>query len=138
MNDEKNRGIFGFSMLNSCSWLFRHEVRGLLFLFAVLFAGCSVEPQSGPGEVRWDRETCERCAMAVSDPRYSAQVRGGPAGGRGRLYKFDDIVCALLWLEKQPWRENPAVEVWVNDHRDGEWLDARSAWYVTGKITPMD
>jgi copper chaperone NosL len=128
----------GFFMLNLRSRPLRFEMRRLLFLHVVLFAGCSVEPQSGPGEVRWDRETCARCAMAVSDPHYSAQVRGGPPGGSSRLYKFDDIGCALLWLEKQPWRENPATEIWVNDHRDGAWLDARSAWYVTGKITPMD
>lgn len=76
--------------------------------------------------------------MAVSDPHYSVQVRGGPTGGKSRLYKFDDIGCAALWLEKQPWREDPTTEIWVNDHHDGEWLDARSAWYVTGKITPMD
>ena len=112
--------------------------RILLIVFAALLAGCSAEPQTGPGEVRWDRETCERCAMAVSDPGYSAQVRGGAAGGRSKLYKFDDIGCAVLWLEQQSWKDDPATEVWVNSHRDGEWIDARNAWYVTGKITPMD
>lgn len=113
-------------------------IRILLIIFAALLAGCSAEPQTGPGEVRWDREICERCAMAVSDPRYSAQVRGGAAGGAGKLYKFDDIGCAVLWLEQQPWKNDAATELWVNSHRNGEWIDARSAWYVTGKITPMD
>ena len=112
--------------------------RILLIIFVALLAGCSAEPQTGPGEVRWDREICVRCAMAVSDPSYSAQVRGGAVGGRSKLYKFDDIGCAVLWLEQQPWRDNPTTELWVNSHRDGEWIDARSAWYVTGKITPMD
>lgn len=110
----------------------------LLILLVAELSGCSGEPQTGPGEVRWDRETCERCAMAVSDPHYSAQVRGGPPGGNIRLYKFDDIGCAVLWLEQQPWRDNPVTEMWVNDHRNGSWINARSAWYTKGKITPMD
>ncbi len=110
----------------------------LLIIFTALLAGCSAEPQTGPGEVRWDREICVRCAMAVSDPSYSAQVRGGVVGGRSKLYKFDDIGCAVLWLEQQSWKDDPVTEVWVNSHRDGAWIDARSAWYVTGKITPMD
>ena len=113
-------------------------IRILLIIFVALLAGCSAEPQTGPGEVRWDREICVRCAMAVSDPSYSAQVRGGPAGGKSKLYKFDDIGCAVLWLEQQPWKDDAATELWVNSHLDGEWIDARSAWYVTGKLTPMD
>ncbi len=112
--------------------------RILLTLFSALLAGCSAEPQTGPGEVRWDREICVRCAMAVSDPNYSAQVRGGPAGGASKLYKFDDIGCAVLWLEQQPWKDDADTELWVNSYKGGAWIDARSAWYVTGKITPMD
>lgn len=113
-------------------------IRLLLIIFATLLAGCSAEPQTGPGEVRWDREICARCAMAVSDPNFAAQVRGGPAGGTSKLYKFDDIGCAVLWLEQQPWRDDADTELWVNSYEDGAWIDARSAWYVPGKITPMD
>lgn len=109
----------------------------LLPLFWVLLAGCSGEPDSGPGKVRWDRDTCVRCAMAVSDHNYAAQARGGPAGAKPRLYKFDDIGCAIIWLDQQPWKDDPRTEVWVTDYRNGEWIEARKAWYVTGKVTPM-
>lgn len=76
--------------------------------------------------------------MAVSDPDYSAQVRGGPAQNTTKLYKFDDIGCAVIWLDKQPWKDDPRTEIWVNDFNNGEWIDARTAWYLTGKTTPMD
>ncbi len=114
-------------------------MRTLLLLLGLLLvlAGCSGEPDTGPGKVRWDREVCVRCAMAISDHNYAAQVRGGPAGQKGKLYKFDDIGCAVIWLDQQPWKDNPKTEVWVTDYRNGEWIDARKAWYVKGKITPM-
>ena len=109
----------------------------LLGLVLLLLGGCSGEPDTGPGKVRWDREVCVRCAMAVSDHNYAAQVRGGPAGQKSKLYKFDDIGCAVIWLDQQPWKDNPKTEVWVTDYRNGDWIDARKAWYVEGKITPM-
>lgn len=109
---------------------------GMLIVF--LLAGCTAEDVTGPGEVRWDRETCTRCAMAVSDRHYSAQVRGGPAGERTRLYKFDDIGCAVVWVDQQDWKDDARTGIWVTDQLSGDWIDARLARYVTGKVTPMD
>jgi len=105
---------------------------------ALLLAACSPKDETGPGEVRWDRDTCARCVMAVSDHKYSAQVRGGHENRRTKLHFFDDLGCAVIWLDEQPWRDDPRTEIWVNDHESGEWVDAREAWYVTGRTTPMD
>lgn len=103
---------------------------------AVLFlAACSRDPGTGPVEVKWDRDVCERCRMVVSDRVFAAEVRGGP---KQRMYMFDDIGCAVMWLEEQPWKDDPATEIWVTDFRTGEWLDARKAHYVSVKPTPMD
>lgn len=104
----------------------------------MLAAGCSGDPGTGPVEVRWDRDICERCRMVLSARQHSAQIRVKQAEGRSRIYKFDDIGCAVLWLEQQPWRDNTPTEIWVNDHRNGEWIDARKAYYVTGQLTPME
>lgn len=113
------------------------SILGAISLLLIL-GGCSGEPETGPGAVRWDREICPRCAMVVSDHNYAAQVRGGPPGQKSKLYKFDDIGCAVIWLDERPsWRDDPATEIWVTDYRNGEWIDARKAWYVPGKITPM-
>jgi len=32
----------------------------------------------------------------------------------------------------------PRTEIWVTDYRNGEWIDARKASYVKGKISPMN
>ena len=107
-------------------------------LIMALLAGCTGGDVTGPGEVRWDRDSCTRCAMAVSDRHYSAQVRGAAAGQRTRLYTFDDIGCAVVWLDQQDWKDDMRTEIWVTDQLSGEWIDARLASYVSGKVTPMD
>ena len=112
--------------------------RILLSLFFSTLVGCTPEDVTGPGEVRWDRETCTRCSMALSDRNFAAQVRGAAEGQRTALYKFDDIGCAVIWLDKQPWKDNPRTEIWVTDHRNGDWLDATIAFYVKEQLSPMN
>lgn len=112
--------------------------RTWLSLSLLLMTACTQEPATGPGEVRWDRETCTRCNMAVGDRSFAAQIRGAAAGDKTRLYKFDDIGCAVIWLHQQPWQDDSRTEIWVKDHRNGEWIDARNAFYITGKISPMN
>ncbi len=106
----------------------------LLVAAALLFAACSRQPETGPVEVKWDRDTCVRCSMALSDRHYAAEVRGGP---KKQVFKFDDIGCAVTWLREQPWGKEAATKIWVADYRSGKWLDARTAHYVPGKTTPM-
>ncbi len=110
----------------------------LLSVILAVLSACSGDPGTGPVEPKWDRDACERCRMMISDRRFSAEVRGWPKGDRSRVYYFDDVGCAMLWLDQQPWKDDPRVEMWVNDHRDGHWIDARKVWYVTGFTTPME
>jgi copper chaperone NosL len=114
-----------------------------LWLLAILLsaglAACSGDPGTGPKQVRWDRDACQRCRMVLSDPKHAAQIRYTPPGKqRTAVALFDDIGCAVLWLADQPWRDDPKVEIWVADRNSGDWLDARSATYVSGDLTPME
>lgn len=106
--------------------------------FVVALTGCGGDPGTGPVEVKWDRTACERCRMVLSDRSHSAQVRFTDPGGRSRVMVFDDIGCAVVWLDDKPWKSAPTTEVWVNDHRDGRWIDARKAFYLPGHVTPME
>jgi nitrous oxide reductase accessory protein NosL len=115
--------------------MMRLLARILLLSAAALFLiACSRGPETGPVEVKWDRDTCTRCSMAISDRNYAVEVRGGP---KNQVFKFDDIGCAVHWLKDQPWGKDAAAEIWVTDFHSGKWLDARAAHFVAGKTTPM-
>jgi copper chaperone NosL len=92
-------------------------------------------------EIKWDRDTCVRCSMVISDRRFAAEMRGGE---KGIVFKFDDIGCAVFWLRDKAegtsrgWRK-PATRLWVADAagKGDKWLDARKAHYSGGAMSPM-
>jgi len=111
----------------------------LLLLISLLFlSACGKEQITGPADVRWDREICARCAMAISDHGFAAEVRGGRKDKKPKVYKFDDIGCAVVWLDQQNWKDDPKTEIWVKEKSGDKWLDARKAWYKLGEKTPMN
>lgn len=110
----------------------------LIVPLILLLVSCAEEQNTGPGEVRWDREICTRCAMSVSNSNFAAQVRGGEPEKKTKLYKFDDLGCAVIWLDQQKWKDDPRTELWINDSETGKWVDAKKAWYVKVSNTPMD
>jgi len=103
-----------------------------------ILTGC-LEEKTGPEPIHWDRDTCTLCSMIISDARFAAEVRGGP--GR-KLYKFDDIGCAVNWLNDKPWAGDEETEIWVAEQTSTRanlrWLNARDARYVTGRHSPMN
>ena len=112
--------------------------RTIVWPMLLLLAACSNDPGTGPAEIKWDRDICNRCRMVVSDPHFAAQIRHLPECKRSRVDKFDDIGCAMLWLDQQTFKDDPSIEIWVADFRTGEWIDARTATYVTQNTTPME
>jgi hypothetical protein len=105
---------------------------------ALLLSACSGDPGTGPVDVKWDRDACARCNMVLSDRRHAAQVRHTPAdSGRSEVWRFDDFGCAMLWLDQQAWADDSSVEIWVTDQHSGQWIDAHTAHYTRGRITPM-
>ncbi|MCK5727182.1 MAG: hypothetical protein KAH22_10195 [Thiotrichaceae bacterium] len=118
--------------------MFKTATQLWLLTLTLLLTSCGEDQTTGAGKVRWDREICARCAMAVSGRNYSAQVRGGKPEKKTKLYKFDDVGCAIIWLDDQHWKDDPRTEVWVNDYKTGDWINAKTAGYVKIKNTPMD
>jgi copper chaperone NosL len=95
----------------------------------------------GMTEIKWDRDTCVRCNMAISDRRFAAEIVGGP---KSSVLKFDDIGCVAFFLRDKldqfPWLREVDTRIWVADMNNrGEtlnWLDASRAQYVS-KASPM-
>jgi nitrous oxide reductase accessory protein NosL len=106
-------------------------------MFSLILSACSGEPETGPVEVKWDQNNCERCRMMLSDRHFAAQIRYFPENKRARVVKFDDIGCATLWLKEKQWKDDPKTQIWVTDHRSGEWIDARKATYIRKNNSPM-
>jgi len=110
----------------------------LISLLALLLLGGCSEPQTGAIEPHWDRDACERCRMVLSDRFHSAQIRFTDEKNKSRVRMFDDVGCAIIWLDDKDWRDNASTEIWVTDHRNGNWIDARTAFYVSGHTTSME
>ena len=95
----------------------------------------------GMHPIKWDRDTCVRCNMVISDRRFAAEMRGGP---KNTVFKFDDVGCAIFWLRDKakdyPWITEAVTRLWVADMaskgNDVTWLEARAAQYVS-KTSPM-
>jgi hypothetical protein len=115
---------------------------GLVLLGGACVSGCSKASgwPDAMAEIKWDRDTCARCKMVISDRRYAAELRGGP---KDEALKFDDIGCAVIWARNLAWAEDPKTRFWVassvGQAQDGGplWLDARQARYLAGKSSPM-
>lgn len=108
--------------------------RAVLLLAGGVLLACG-EPAHGPEAIHWDRDTCERCQMAVSDRRFAAEIRLRPGE---RIHRFDDLGCALAWLDEQPAEAGaPPAEIWVRDLEGERWLDAFEASYRAGQNSPM-
>jgi hypothetical protein len=115
----------------------------LLTPLAATLSGCKEGNwPDGMAEIKWDRNTCARCNMVISDRRFAAQLRGGPDD---TAFVFDDIGCLVFWLRDKagqfPWMSDAATRLWVADvgskSRDAmQWLDPRRAHFVS-KSSPM-
>ncbi|MBL8478946.1 MAG: protein NosL [Sterolibacteriaceae bacterium] len=107
---------------------------------ALSACGGKGEWPEGMAEIKWDRDTCVRCSMAISDRRFAAEMRGGE---KNIVFKFDDIGCAVFWMRDKardfPWMAEPATRLWVADAtgKGDKWLDARKAHYSGGAMSPM-
>ena len=125
-------------------FLGRIGIGGLLLTpLAAVLAGC--KKGGWPDdmvEIKWDRDTCTRCSMVISDRRFACEVRGGPDNA---AFKFDDPGCMAFWLkekaDKYPWLADAATKIWVADFdsksRDEmRWLDPRRAQFVA-RSSPM-
>ena len=86
-------------------------------LCSLSLSACSDRESLSPKDPAWDRDVCHRCQMMISDRNYSAQVIN-PA--KGEHYFFDDLGCALNWLqETKPVWKNEAL-IYANDARSGK------------------
>jgi copper chaperone NosL len=67
----------------------------------------------GPEPISFNADKCAHCKMTISDSRYAAEMKTV----KGRVYKFDDVVCMISYIRENP---TPAVQnCWVCSY-DGD------------------
>lgn len=109
---------------------------GKVFIFALmtlLIVSCKqeIDPEAPP-EILYGEDSCDECAMIISEPRYAASY----VTQAGDVKRFDDIGGMLLHDQKM---QEDVYAYWVHDHVSEEWIKAREAILVWNPdlITPM-
>ncbi len=93
-------------------------------MLLLLATGCQ-GAQLRPAAIEKD-DVCAGCKMAISQPRYAAQV----VDKEGNQHKFDDIGCMLRFIREHKMKDSGAA-FFVMDYVGGkDWLDARTAVFV--------
>ncbi len=100
--------------------------RILLILFmplVALLASCS----KGYKPIDYGSDGCVHCKMTIIDARYGAEL----VTDKGKVYKFDDILCLKQYLSANSVDEGQ-IQVFVEKYTEqqNDVIDARQATYV--------
>ena len=101
------------------------------FLSLCLFScGRAYEP------IEYGKDPCAHCRMTIVDDRYAAEL----VTGKGRAYKFDDVICMKQFISAQ--QSDDQLLVFVEDYSkqvEGA-IDAKTAIYLQHEFfsSPMN
>ena len=110
-------------------------ILGMGVVFIVIFGIPKKNNAMKPVPIRWGEDVCVRCDMSIVDGYHAAEIINPVTK---KAYKFDDIGCAVIWLYKEhkfKWADRAVI--WVTSAKNGAWLYAKKACWVSGQITPM-
>jgi copper chaperone NosL len=108
----------------------------LRFLFLgipVLLISCS----HGPEPLQYGKDECYFCKMGFVDPRFGAEI----VTKKGRVYKFDDLVCMIRYLKSgMITGQEIDQKVVLNYNKQNDFIDADKASYLISPAfqTPMN
>ncbi|MCC7023719.1 MAG: nitrous oxide reductase accessory protein NosL [Thermomicrobiales bacterium] len=111
----------------------RRTFVGGALLAPLILAGCGAATDAeAPPAITYDRDTCARCGMIISDERYA----GGLVAEDGTARLFDDVGEMLQSVRESGLNGQRA---WAHDWGSRDWIDATTAIFVKGdpKSTPM-
>ncbi|MDR2790316.1 MAG: nitrous oxide reductase accessory protein NosL [Campylobacteraceae bacterium] len=110
-------------------------MKNLVKLLAVclFFVGCDSRIDMSAKDIKIDRDVCAHCKMVISSANYAAQV----VTKDGKRYFFDDIGCALAWLDLKDKEMQESSYIYAADFQSAEWINAREAYYTSGANSPM-
>ncbi len=74
---------------------------------------------------------CSTCKMEIEQLPYAVEI----VNTQGKTWFFDDMGCAIKWLEHQGFKDS--VVIWTQTEDTREWVDATKACYRRDAPTPM-
>lgn len=81
--------------------------------------------EAGPQPIKLNYDSCDYCRMTISDGKFGAES----VTVKGRVYKFDDLVCMTDFAGEQTSAE--IRHFYINDYvQDNILIDATNAWYI--------
>lgn len=103
----------------------------VLILPLLFLLSCS---EAKPEKAKLNVDNCDYCKMTIADEKFVAEI----ITPKGRLYKFDDVVCMKNYVKDNESSANSSLYI-TNFEQPGTFLKADEAAYVTGDvvISPM-
>lgn len=102
---------------------------------AWLLATASCQPSFEP--IAYGKDACANCKMTIVNRRYSA----GLLTGKGRTYKFDDILCMRQYVDQLE-KKDERMQLFVADYLDkeGKMLHVEKAIFLQHELftSPMN
>ena len=107
-------------------------------IFIALFAiylSCGDNNQTGPVDINYGQDICERCKMIISEEKFSSQI----IMDNGSVYNFDDIGGMIHYLSDNKINSSN-LKIYVKDYKTTNWIIFNEAVYVVtdGIKTPMN
>lgn len=100
--------------------------RLIWLLMPLLLYGCNDSPPS----IAYGRDACQACKMTIMDERFGAAI----VSIKGKIMKFDDVVCMVEFIASQELQENQIRKKLVGDYRlKNHFLDAEQAVYLVSE-----
>ncbi|MFV8271175.1 nitrous oxide reductase accessory protein NosL [Flavobacterium sp. GT2N3] len=104
----------------------KHQTATVLILFlSLFFMSCSNSTKADP--IKLNVDDCDFCKMTIASGKYGAET----ITEKGRIYKFDDIMCMVNYG-----KENSSTKVavyYVNDYtQDNVLIPAKTAFFRSG------
>jgi len=94
----------------------------LLLIPVFFFASCSAQPEP----FKYGKDNCYTCKMGVMDPKYGGET----ITTKGKIYKFDDVVCMVRFLKSGLLKQDEIKQkVVINFEKENDFVDVKKAYF---------
>jgi copper chaperone NosL len=101
-------------------------------ILTALLISCSAQPEP----FRYGKDECYLCKMGIVDPKFGSEV----ITGKGKVYKFDDVLCMVRFLKTEVLKEKEIKQtVVINFEKESDFLDVKTCSFLAaeGMKSPM-